>query len=494
MKKLKSKKKCISTLLSVLMVGSVLTASAWAQKIPTDPLNGKPPAGSKVSVKDLDYQVKYQRAFEAVMWSMPMIDMYGINNACLEVGGAPNVILAWSQGAKPYFESMTSNNTSPYTVAMTDLRKGPVVLEVPASTKVAGLFGQIVDYWFDTIADIGPIGIDKGKGAKVLLTPPGYKDKIPDGYIEVKSCFRPGFAFRSLPTPDGTPADAVALGKKLKMYYLSELPNPKPNKFVDPLNIRWSTLPKYDERWFEDLYDVINVEPVNPRDKVMMGMLKSLGIEKGKPYVKPDAKTLKAMRAATTDAYHYMHGLVMKTTPDWLWWPNRQWRNSLLTDPNRSFTWETDNMVDYTNRARHPWHYATYLPKHLEKNPTTMYIDTPFDEDGKLLEAGKTYSLTVPKDVPVSNFWSLIVYDRETMSFIYSPEMLPGLSSRDLHKMKINADGSATIYLGPKAPKGLKSNWLPTSGKQPFLMFRFFGVKDGFMDKSFVLPDVKLVK
>ena len=36
-------------------------------KIPTDPIGGKPPAGSKPSVPDLDYQVKYQRAFEAVI-------------------------------------------------------------------------------------------------------------------------------------------------------------------------------------------------------------------------------------------------------------------------------------------------------------------------------------------------------------------------------------------------------------------------------------------
>ena len=33
----------------------------------TDPIGGKPPTGSKPSVSDLDYQVKYQRAFEAVV-------------------------------------------------------------------------------------------------------------------------------------------------------------------------------------------------------------------------------------------------------------------------------------------------------------------------------------------------------------------------------------------------------------------------------------------
>ena len=48
----------ISLLAMVLMVSQVL-----AQSMPTDPIGGKPPAGSKPSVTDLDYQVKYHRAF-----------------------------------------------------------------------------------------------------------------------------------------------------------------------------------------------------------------------------------------------------------------------------------------------------------------------------------------------------------------------------------------------------------------------------------------------
>ena len=34
---------------------------------PTEPLGGQPAPGSQPSVKDLDYQVKYHRAFEAVL-------------------------------------------------------------------------------------------------------------------------------------------------------------------------------------------------------------------------------------------------------------------------------------------------------------------------------------------------------------------------------------------------------------------------------------------
>jgi len=49
------------------------------------------------------------------------------------------------------------------------------------------------------------------------------------------------------------------------MYYLLELPDPRPTKIIDPLNTRWPALPGYDERWFEDLRAVINAGPVRER-------------------------------------------------------------------------------------------------------------------------------------------------------------------------------------------------------------------------------------
>ena len=115
------------------------------------------------------------------------------------------------------------------------------------------------------------------------------------------------------------------------------------------------------------------------------------------------------------------------------------------------------------------------------------------DKDGTPLQAGASYSLTLPKDVPVKQFWSLIVYDRETYSFIYSPQMLPGLSTFDLPNMKTNDDGGVTLYFGPEAPDGLESNWIPTEGKRPFPVMRFYGGTKEFWDKSWKMPDVELV-
>ena len=425
-----------ATLAAVMAVSVV--AWAWAAEMPTEPRGGQPPKGSKPSVKNLADQVTYQRAFEAVVWSMPAMIKYGMRRASLEIGAGDNVICAWSAGAKPLLETLTPNNTSPYVTSTTDLRKGPVVLEVPKATDKAILFGQVADDWFVTIADIGPIGVDKGKGAKVLLTPPGYTGEVPSGYIQVKSTsYILDFAFRSIPAPEGTPEDAYALSKQIKMYYLSELPNPKPTKFVDPINTQWSTLPRYDERWFEDLHAIINAGPIRERDKVMMGMLKTIGIEAGKPY-NPDEETRKIFRQAAIDGYHYMMERYLAGAPDELYWPNRKWRDVFYCDPNRGFSWDWEGMLDYDSRANRNWFNVIYFPAKVADRPATMYVDTPLDKDGNLFKAGKTYKMTVPK--------------------------------------------------------GYENNWIPTAGKVPYLLFRFYGPEEPLFNKTFVLNDVELVE
>ena len=46
-----------------------------------EPLGGQPPQGSTCSIKDFDYQIKHQRAFEAVLWNMPAIAIYSFRRA-----------------------------------------------------------------------------------------------------------------------------------------------------------------------------------------------------------------------------------------------------------------------------------------------------------------------------------------------------------------------------------------------------------------------------
>ncbi|OEU78188.1 MAG: hypothetical protein BA865_15115 [Desulfobacterales bacterium S5133MH4] len=57
-----------------------------------------------------------------------------------------------------------------------------------------------------------------------------------------------------------------------------------------------------------------------------------------------------------------------------------------------------------------------------------------------------------------------------------------------------NGKPSVTLYFGSTAPKGLASNWIPTAGKRPLPIIRFYGPTDDFFDRTFKMPDVELVK
>jgi len=480
-------------LLHMMILSVVAGAIATQANAQTDPIGGQPAPRSKPSVRDLDYQVKYQRAFEAVMWAMPAVAIYGFHHGGEALGVHDDEIIAYSKPATPRLEALTGNDFVPYITAFTDLRTGPIVLEMPAATEKASLFGQIVDAWQVTIADVGPSGQDQGKGGKYLLLPAGYDKEIPAGYFPIQTgSIRVYFAFRSVPGPKGTWEDAAAYARTLKFYPLVQAKNQPPTRFVDPGTRRFPTLPRYDETYFKDIYDIVSVEPVRSRDKVMMGMLASIGIEPGKPF-NPDAKTKKAMKQAVVDAYFYMHQRFENPRPELLYWPDRKYVVYFAPDPKREFKYETDTAVLIDDRS---WQFflGTYYPKTLGPRPAVTYIGPVADSLGKPFAAGKTYKVTVPKDMPVRQYWFLNVYDAATFSFIYNPIGRASLSSFDTKTTKMNADGSVTLYIGPKAPTGLESNWIPTQGKKPLPVFRLYGAQDAFFDKTFKLPDFELVK
>ena len=67
---------------------------------------------------------------------------------------------------------------------------GPMVLEIPPAGEEESITGSIDEAWQTAIEDVGPAGVDKGKGGKYLILPPGYKEPVPEGYF--------AYAFRDL--------------------------------------------------------------------------------------------------------------------------------------------------------------------------------------------------------------------------------------------------------------------------------------------------------
>jgi len=470
-------------LIAAVLVAALVfpTTKAEAQ---TEPLGGQPARGVKQSVKDFDEQVAYQRAFEAVLWAMPASAIYRFRAGLLELPGvADNVIAATSRPISPIQEAITPNQVTPYITATSDLRKGPVVLEVPAKTDRGVMYGQVVDAWQSTIADVGPTGPDRGAGGKYLFLPPGSKSAIPEGYFPIYSTtFRILLAFRSVQLGGATQTDAFEYSKLLKMYPLSEAANPKPS-FVDVTKFPLHTLPFYDIGALKDIYDIISVEPVQPRDKVMMGMLATLGIEPGKPF-DPPAKLKPAMEKGIVDAYYYMQDLDTKLFASNLYWPDRHWSFVMVPDEKHGFDFVSDDAVEIDKRAA-AWFFFTFYPKVLSDHAATVYLAPIADSHGEPLRAGKTYRLRVPKDMPAREFWSLTVYDRRTWAFIKTPSGRAGLGSFNMNQMKKNEDGSVDLYFGPKAPNGLESNWIPTEGHEPYVWLRLYGPEEAFWNLTY---------
>ena len=81
----------------------------------------------------------------------------------------------------------------------------------------------------------------------------------------------------------------------MKLYPLSQAANPPPTVYVDATDVVFDSTIPYDMRFFESLDRMVQAEPWLERDKAMIDQLKTIGIERGKPF-KPDAKTQRSSR------------------------------------------------------------------------------------------------------------------------------------------------------------------------------------------------------
>ena len=121
------------------------------------------------------------------------------------------------------------------------------------------------------------------------------------------------------------------------------------------------------------------------------------------------------------------------------------------------------------------------------------YEGTACDSQGRYLDGGKIYTVTLPGPVPAKDFWSIMVYSGQHRSMLETDQRSAGIDSNN-PAIKANEDGSYTVWFGPKAPEGHEDNWVQTMpGKSFFAMLRLYGPLQPWFDKSWVPGDFKLV-
>ncbi len=109
------------------------------------------------------------------------------------------------------------------------------------------------------------------------------------------------------------------------------------------------------------------------------------------------------------------------------------------------------------------------------------------------MDSCKNYRIRIAADFPARNFWSVFGYDSHTRIFIGNGAKGRRLSSND--DLKRNPDGSTDIHIGPKCPKGMKSNWIETiPDSEIFIGLRTYGPEKSVLDGACKIPRFELIK
>jgi len=447
-----------------------------------------------MSPSELTERRLHGRAIEAVIWGMPAVNYDLMHQALVrDANGAFNQIAYWSRLPDWKIQTLTPNPDAIYFTPFINTRDaGPMVLEIPAADE-GSITGTVMDAWQCALEDVGPAGMDKGAGGKYLIMPPGYQDKLPKGYIALRSDTYEGYALlRSIPE-GGSEADvakAVTYGKRIRLYPLSEAAQPPRTIFIDLIDVVYDSTIPYDMRFFESLNRIVQAEPWLERDKAMIDPLASIGIEKGKAF-DPDSRTKDVLNDAAREAHawlvtRYETSLSMQPFYEGGHWA-RPGSHELFEGQATFFAKPDSYPVDVRGVT---FSYAYFTPKHAGAG--SSYLLTIADQGGQLLDGGTTYRLSVPANAPVKQYWSATVYDRATHAPIRNARW-PSRSSQTPGLQK-SADGSADVHFGPKPPSGKESNWIPTRAGAGFeVLFRFYGPEKPLFDKTWRLPDIEKV-
>jgi hypothetical protein len=145
---------------------------------------------------------------------------------------------------------------------------------------------------------------------------PGYEGDVPDeGYFVVRSrTFGNYFRVRGF-LVNGDPKPAAENFKKgMRIYPLARAENPPPMKFANYSGKAFNTIHASDFTFFKEVNQVVKEEPNDALDTETLGLLASIGIEKGKPFA-PDARMKKILTEAAAVGNATARAIVFKTCP-----------------------------------------------------------------------------------------------------------------------------------------------------------------------------------
>ena len=333
----------------------------------------------------------------------------------------------------------------------------------------------------------------RDKGGKYLFLPPGYKGDVPQGYNVVQSpTFSLWMPWRSF-LVNGDPKPGVDLVKNFtRIYPLADADKAPPTlNFVDMSAKPFNTVAPADYSFWELLNQVVQEEPTDSLDQVRLGFYRAIGIQKGKPFA-PDERMKKILTEASAVGDATARAILFHTREkEAFYYDNGTWQLPFIG----GYKFQTEPGV--LNLDGYVFYYfaATGVTPAMEMKMVgvgSQYAWTGRDANRQPLDGGKNYRLHLPPNIPVKDFWSVILYSDQTRSMIQTDQRFPSVSSQT-KGLQTNADGSVDVYFGPKAPAGKDTNWVQTTpGKYWNTILRLYGPLEPWFAKTWRPGEIEL--
>lgn len=440
------------------------------------------------TVQELYDRLDFQRGCQVFLRHMMAAAVWGFHQAFrrdLDVGPTDLALLHLDANGLV----LTGNSETVYGMTILDTRPGPLVVEVPP-----GVLGLLNDQWMRPMGDLGIAGPDQGRGGRYLLVPPGHEGDVPaDRFVDVirLRTYRQWLVMRAFLGPGGDAEPAFDTLRGTRIHPLAQAADPPETRHVDISGRPFDTIHPTDSRYFEDLAEMVEYEPLDAISLEESAELAQLGIEKGKPFA-PDTRLRGILDEAAKVGSLMAFSLCNAPRRDYRKYPDRYWYGILPAYP--SFVDEQgrpliDLMVEMA------W-FAIGRAQAMGSQRAgvgSVYTWEFRDAKGNWIDPSRTYRLRLPGPIPAKDYWSVVVYDLWTRSLLANGQPYPSLNSFS-NGLEADEDGGVTLYFGPEPPEGKVGNWirtLPDSGWFP--MLRLYGPLEAWIDETWKPGDVEVV-
>jgi hypothetical protein len=358
-----------------------------------------------------------------------------------------------------------------YAAAWLDLRKEPVLLDIPAS---GGRYFSIalMDAYSNNFSILGSNTIGPFP-SKILICSNDYSGAIPDGYKKVIAPTPLIWAVQRVAPGKAVEAEVQAcrnFQEQVKLIPLSQVDNKdyQADRYNQKLNLGKPDLKADPLAFFGIASKFVKLNKPPVEDEGLLSSFAGINLSATQDFdpskLAPEQRR-GLLRAMETGA-KIIESFLKKGNGIYNGW---------VLPPSEAGSYGTNYLLRAAYAVER---VGVLLPSEA------MYLTAYTDTKGQVLNGENNYVIHFEKnELPeVNAFWSIILYDLPSILFYDNPmdryQMGP-----QIPEMKFNADGSLDIYIQHAKPTkpGQLGNWLPAP-KGPFMLtLRLYNPKPAMM-------------